>query len=166
MSIPPDQLLPQEEVRYATTLHWAVFLRPLSIVTLFVYGIYLRATHAYVVTNRRVVVREGWWTRNTLELLLNKVETVEVHQDVFGRLFGYGIVEICGTGGTNERFHGISDPLAFRRAVHEAADGLQGHAAPARTTAQRLADLGALRDAGTITEDEYAATRARILDEV
>jgi uncharacterized membrane protein YdbT with pleckstrin-like domain len=166
MSIPRDQLLPHEEIRYATTLHWAVFLRLSSLLTLTLYGWYLRATHAYVVTSRRVVVREGWWSRETLELLLNKVETVEVEQDFWGRLFGYGVVEVCGTGGTHERFHGISDPLAFRRAVHEAADALQSAPAPERPTAQRLADLDALRSAGTITEAEYAETRARILDEV
>jgi uncharacterized membrane protein YdbT with pleckstrin-like domain len=45
------------------------------------------------------------------------VESVQVDQDVFGRLFGYGAITVIGTGGTKEPFTMIDNPQQFRRMV-------------------------------------------------
>jgi hypothetical protein len=42
-----------------------------------------------------------------------------------GRIFGYGAIVVVGTGGTQERFPDIANPLGFRKAVNEATEGLQ-----------------------------------------
>ena len=72
-------------------------------------------TTEFAVTNRRVIAKHGFIRRHTLELYLNKVESVGVHQTVFGRLMGYGTLVINGTGGTRESFMPILDPLAVKR---------------------------------------------------
>lgn len=71
----------------------------------------------FAVTNRRVIVKVGLISRRTIEINMSKVESVEVNQDVFARLFNYGTIVVIGTGGTKEPFDLIADPLAFRRAV-------------------------------------------------
>src|SRR3990167_7818021 len=71
-------------------------------------------TSEYGVTNKRVVIKVGWIERKSLELLLDKVEGVLVDQTIFGRIFDYGTITIIGTGGTNDRFPYIPDPLLFR----------------------------------------------------
>jgi uncharacterized membrane protein YdbT with pleckstrin-like domain len=69
------------------------------------------------VTNKRVIIKVGYLTKRTIELFLSKVESVEVEQTLGGRMFGYGSITVRGTGGTNEPFNHVADPLEFRRQV-------------------------------------------------
>jgi uncharacterized membrane protein YdbT with pleckstrin-like domain len=75
------------------------------------------ATSEFAVTNKRVIVKVGLIHRHTLELVLAKIETVGVDQSIPGRLFNYGTIIVTGTGGTQEPFKDIADPLAFRKQV-------------------------------------------------
>jgi uncharacterized membrane protein YdbT with pleckstrin-like domain len=59
----------------------------------------------------------GYLTKRTIELFLSKVESVEVEQTLGGRMLGYGSITVRGTGGTNEPFNHVADPLEFRRQV-------------------------------------------------
>lgn len=79
-----------------------------------------KATSEFAVTSDRVVIKTGLLTRNTIEIQLSKVESVQVSQDIFGRLLNYGTITVAGTGGTHEPFTLIDDPLAFRRAIQPA----------------------------------------------
>ena len=69
------------------------------------------------VTNKRVIIKVGYLTKRTIELFLSKVESVEVEQTLGGRMLGYGSITVRGTGGTNEPFNHVADPLEFRRQV-------------------------------------------------
>jgi uncharacterized membrane protein YdbT with pleckstrin-like domain len=71
------------------------------------------------VTNRRVVVKTGLASRKTIEMLLNKVESIEVNETGMGRVLGYGSIVLIGTGGTSEAFHLIAKPLEFRNHVQQ-----------------------------------------------
>jgi uncharacterized membrane protein YdbT with pleckstrin-like domain len=51
--------------------------------------------------------------------LLNKVESIQVNQDILGRILGYGSITVSGTGGTKDPFHKIDAPLEFRKKVQE-----------------------------------------------
>ena len=62
--------------------------------------------------------------RKTIEMLLNKIETIEVNETVFGRTLGYGTIVVIGTGGTPEPFDRISHPLEFRSRVQQQIEGL------------------------------------------
>ncbi len=71
----------------------------------------------FVVTNKRVIVKVGLIQRQTLELVLAKVETIGVEQSVLGRILNYGTIIVTGTGGTKEPFKDIARPLQFREQV-------------------------------------------------
>ena len=73
----------------------------------------------FLITNRRVATRTGIIQKNSQETLLEKVETVGVHQDIFGRLLNYGTVTVIGTGGSHDVFKRIAHPLELRRVLHE-----------------------------------------------
>lgn len=84
------------------------------------------------VTTRRVVVKQGLANRKTIEMLLNKIETIEVSEPMAGRMLGYGSIAIVGTGGTSEPFHRIAHPLQFRSEVQQQLEKLSaGPAVPA-----------------------------------
>jgi uncharacterized membrane protein YdbT with pleckstrin-like domain len=80
-------------------------------------GYLRRSTTELAVTNRRVVFKRGLIRRHTIEMNMDKVESVDVDQSISGRLFGYGTVTIRGTGGGLEPLRNISDPLTFRNHV-------------------------------------------------
>ena len=73
-----------------------------------------------------LVIRVGVFTTRSQELLPSKIEGVGVEQTMWGKLFGYGDIEVTGSGGTRERFAAIQAPLEFRRAIQEATDGHAG----------------------------------------
>jgi uncharacterized membrane protein YdbT with pleckstrin-like domain len=71
------------------------------------------------VTNRRVVVKTGLVRRRTIEMLLNKVESIEVQETTWGRILGYGTIVVVGSGGSTEPFPRISHPLRFRSLLQQ-----------------------------------------------
>jgi len=73
-----------------------------------------RATTELVVTDRRVILKRGIFSRQTIEMNRAKVESVDVDQTVMGRIMGYGTVIVRGTGGGLEPIRNIAHPLAFR----------------------------------------------------
>lgn len=78
------------------------------------------------VTNRRVVIKTGLVGRRTVELMLNKVESIEVKETAFGRMLGYGTIVVIGTGGTPEPFYKVAHPLQFRSQVQQQIEKLPG----------------------------------------
>jgi len=87
-------------------------------------GIMLRNATEMAVTNRRVVIKTGLVSRKTIEMLLNKVESIEVRETPVGRMLGYGTIVVIGTGGTPEPFHKVAHPLEFRSQVQQQIETL------------------------------------------
>jgi len=77
----------------------------------------------FAITNKRVVIKVGFIHRKTLEMVLTKVETIRVDQSILGRVLNYGTIVVTGTGGTNEPFTSIANPLEFRRQVQARTAG-------------------------------------------
>jgi uncharacterized membrane protein YdbT with pleckstrin-like domain len=128
-----DNLMAGERVTHRTRLHWTAFVSLKALLTLFIAPLVARATSEFAVTNRRVIIKVGLVSRKTVELNLEKVESIGVEQTILGRLLGHGTIVVVGTGGTKEPFRGIADPMGFRRAVNEATEALRvrgGAAAP------------------------------------
>jgi len=82
-------------------------------------GIMYRSSTEMAVTNKRVIMKTGFVSRRSVELVLSKIESVTVDQNLLGRIFGYGTITIRGTGGTPETFVKISHPLELRQHVQE-----------------------------------------------
>lgn len=73
-----------------------------------------RISTELAVTTKRVIYKSGLLQRHTMEMNLSKVESVLVGQSVCGRIFGYGQVELKGTGASAAPMPMIADPLRFR----------------------------------------------------
>jgi uncharacterized membrane protein YdbT with pleckstrin-like domain len=127
-----NTLLPGEEIIFETKYHWLIyFLGPigifLSLITIgwflvviviaFPFIFMLRTTSEFAVTNKRVIIKSGWIARRTVEMMLSKVESLDVNQGLIGRWCDYGSITIRGTGGTREKFSMVEQPLLLRRAV-------------------------------------------------
>lgn len=134
-------LNPNEYVVYYTRLHWMIFLGFGNILYLIVWillwpliPIFLLValisylTSEFAVTNQRVLIKIGWLRRKSLELLLTKVESIQVEQGLLGRIVNNGTIVITGTGGTKEQFKNIRAPFEFRKQLQQQADSVQGMA--------------------------------------
>lgn len=97
-------------------------------------GIVRRNTTEMAVTNRRVVIKTGLTSRKTIEMMLNKVESIEVTETASGRMLGYGSIVVIGTGGTPEPFHNMSRPLEFRSQVQQQIEKLPTSGTPTKTS--------------------------------
>ena len=76
-----------------------------------------RWTTEIAVTDRRVIYKTGFVRRNTTEMHMDKVESVEVKQSVLGRILNYGDVEIRGVGTGFEPLRLIAAPLELRNHI-------------------------------------------------
>ena len=79
-------------------------------------------TTELAITSKRVIAKFGFISRRTVELNINRVESIQVDQGILGRIFNYGTLVISGAGDPQAPIPGISDPMAFRRAFIEAQD--------------------------------------------
>jgi membrane protein YdbS with pleckstrin-like domain len=76
-----------------------------------------RWTTEVAVTDRRIIYKTGFIKRRTVEMHMDKVESVDVDQTILGRLLNYGDITIRGTGETMERLGMIEAPIEFRNHV-------------------------------------------------
>ena len=110
-----SNLIRDEHIAYETRLHWIVFFSLKALLTLFIAPLIARATSEFAITNKRIIIKVGLISRHTLEMNLSKVESVIVDQSIWGRILGYGSITVIGTGGTNEPFTHIANPMEFRK---------------------------------------------------
>lgn len=74
-------------------------------------------TTEMAVTNRRVIYKNGLIWRQTNEMNMDKVESVQVEQSILGRVLDYGNVTILGTGAGFETMHIIGSPIELRNSI-------------------------------------------------
>ncbi len=142
MSYLKHVLQPGETIRYQGSVHWVLYLPALLLalvglvagafgppglvvaaicfaiaIVLALRAWFIRWTTEIAVTNLRVIYAQGFIERRSVEVHMDKIESVDVNQSVLGRLFNYGDVTIHGTGTTLEPFRGIDRPIDFRNQV-------------------------------------------------
>ena len=73
-----------------------------------------RWTTEIAITNRRIILKRGFIRRHTIEINMDKVESVDVNQSILGRILNYGSVTVRGVGEGAETIDMIASPLDFR----------------------------------------------------
>lgn len=78
---------------------------------------FLQWTTETVVTDKRIIHKHGFIARDTKEMNITKVETVDVLQTFWGRILDYGTVRAVGTGATWETLPQMASPLQLRNTI-------------------------------------------------
>jgi uncharacterized membrane protein YdbT with pleckstrin-like domain len=76
-----------------------------------------RVTTEIAVTDRRIIYKRGFIRRYTVEMHMDKVESVDVDQSILGRMLDYGDVIIHGTGSGLEPLSYVDHPLELRNHI-------------------------------------------------
>ena len=152
MSYINKQLLAGEEVVFETKKHKIIFFYPV-VLTLFMLAFgfpYMQAneilqplqwipglltlilwaymgilykTSVFVVTNKRVIMREGFFNKHVIELRISTISQVNVQQGLMGQLLNYGTVSL-NSFGTFDAFDMLAKPDGFQREVNRQLDKL------------------------------------------
>jgi uncharacterized membrane protein YdbT with pleckstrin-like domain len=140
-------------------------------------------TSYFVVTTDRLIHREGWIAKRSMEIPLEAINDVRFRQTVFERIIKAGtlIVQSASESG-REEFRAIRNPEEVQRTIYhqgelnqkrmfqpgaaarQASMG-QAPATPpmAPSTVTELERLADLRAKGVLTEAEFQAQKAKIL---
>ena len=78
---------------------------------------FVQWTTEIAVTDRRIIYKEGFVRRSTVEMHMDKVESVDVEQTIMGRLLDYGTVTVKGVGTGFEPLKMIAAPLDLRNHI-------------------------------------------------
>jgi uncharacterized membrane protein YdbT with pleckstrin-like domain len=144
MSYIEENLLNGEKVLHKGRVHWWAWGKGLAIVltgflvgaqgepmpfwggmiglfglVLLVRGLVTVWTTELAVTDKRVIAKFGLISRETIELVHQKVEGLSVSQSILGRLLGFGTITVNGTGSGKTPVPHITQPLVFRRKALE-----------------------------------------------
>lgn len=76
-------------------------------------------TSEIVLTNKRIVTKTGLIQREVNEVNLEKVESFNINQNIFQRIFNIGNIEVHGVGKTSIIINNIVNPLEFKKASME-----------------------------------------------
>jgi len=143
-------LMAGEKIVHRARIHWNGYLGPAAVAAalaaagvffqslMVTFGVaavvclpWLLAVHVgrlsseFAVTNRRIVIKAGVFGRNSTEILLDRIEGVQVVQTVVDCLLDRGTLIFTGTGGNRVEVKNIHRPQEFRRGVQVGIEDLE-----------------------------------------
>ena len=137
------------------------------------------ATSNFAVTSDRIIHREGFIAKRTMEIPLEAINDIRFSQSIFERMVGAGdlVIESASEFGRNV-FANIRSPEAVQRTIYEEGErnkermyqGREGAAAApsppqAPSVTSELERLAQLHDKGVLTDAEFQNQKRRILGE-
>jgi uncharacterized membrane protein YdbT with pleckstrin-like domain len=126
------------------------------------------ASTNFVVTSDRVIYRSGVFAKRGVEIPLERVNNVLFNQSVFERMLGAGdlMIESGGLEG-QQQFTDIKNPDQVQRLIHGQIDARQtrGFRGESSDVASQLEKLEGMLQRGTLSPDEFAREKRRLLGE-
>lgn len=125
----------------------------------------------YVLTNERLIVRRGVISRSGIEIPLENINDVRFSQKVLERAMRFGDVTIESAGELGQSvLHDIPNPESFQSQLYTAREErammLGGGAAGPRDAVAQLESLAKLHEQGVLSDEEFAAKKQRLLDQM
>ena len=131
----------------------------------------------FVVTSRRVIYRSGVISKRGVEIPLERINNINFHQRLIDRLIGAGDLDIESAGKDGQsHFDFIRHPDGVQHEIYrqmetrnmpvamvQQAPAVVAPQQPSAGVPEQIEQLARLRDAGHITEAEFAAKKAELL---
>ena len=130
-------------------------------------------TTQHVVTNERVIHRQGFVAKHGKEIPHEMINTVAFNQTVFERMVGSGDVVIESAGEQGQTlYRDIPKPEQLQTLIYKAREdrmftiqrgGEAGRPGEAKSLAEQLQILSQLHDDGKLSADEFNLQKAKLL---
>lgn len=141
-------MLPDEKILYRTKKHYIVFLQPalwacgalffllnaspyvvkagwvFAAIAFFSWlNAYVNyAVSEYAITNKRLIMCEGFFIKHTNDTRLATISNLNVDQTLFGQILNYGVLIIKTYGGDDDPFMDIPKPFEFKNCLQMQLD--------------------------------------------
>ncbi|MEO5885624.1 MAG: PH domain-containing protein [Candidatus Limnocylindrales bacterium] len=113
--------LDQQRGTLGTAMSWASAALILGGLAVLGWHLLRFLNQEYVLTNRRVIQVAGVLNKTSTDSSLEKINDARLSQSVFGRIFGFGDLDILTAAETGvERFRMIRGPIEFKKAMLDA----------------------------------------------
>ena len=99
------------------TMIWGIVI----LIMCFIIAFIRVKTTELALTNKRVIAKFGFISRDSVDLRLEKVESLSFSQDILGRIFNFGYIVINGAGNKTP-IPFISKPIEFKKAFENFLD--------------------------------------------
>lgn len=158
MSYIDQNLLPDEQIIYRTKKHYIIFIvpacwiiaavfflinanqfvlmfAPVAAICALLTGSYQLldyVTSEFAVTNKRIMMKEGFFFRHSNELRLATISNVTVNQSLLARILRYGTIIVSPFGSDTDTFSNIADPYQFQRQAQIQLDKIMPMSPPGR----------------------------------
>ncbi|MDR2576293.1 MAG: PH domain-containing protein [Treponema sp.] len=104
-----------DDLRYV--ISYAFLAAVLAVLVVFICRIFQYLCVQYGVTNKRLIIKKGVLRIFTTEIPIDRIETVNCIQGLFGMMFNYGTIRVSGIGGSMPVFRMVCRPYALRRKI-------------------------------------------------
>jgi membrane protein YdbS with pleckstrin-like domain len=154
-----------------TTLDWLKYALA-ALLVLAVLWLLVRyakwATTSLVLTNHRLVHRSGVLAKSGREIPLDHINDISYKQRIFERMIGAGdvVIESAGERG-QEVFANLPKPGRIQNEIYRQIEGAKQQAGGGRAVLsipEQIEKLDELRKRGVISEQEFAAKKADLLN--
>jgi uncharacterized membrane protein YdbT with pleckstrin-like domain len=71
------------------------------------------------IKKNRIILQTGWLVRQTMDIPLTKIESLDIRQNILGSILNYGDLLIIGTGGSRAVMPHLNKPLTCRRHIEQ-----------------------------------------------
>lgn len=106
-------------------IFWGIFLGIFTIIGFLVMvpAIFRIMTTEIAITDKRIILKTGFISREVLELRLRQVEGITVNRSITGRILGFGDITVRGYSSIMT-VKGIATPEQYRRKFFESEDAI------------------------------------------
>ncbi|MDR1694964.1 MAG: PH domain-containing protein [Lactobacillaceae bacterium] len=109
---------------YATTLPYPTIIPFIVLLIITIYKYFVVAVIEMALTNKRVIRKTGVIWVKSEELLLSRVESIEIKQTVIGRILNYGTITFSGTGTSKVKLRMVRSPRQVKREIENYFGGV------------------------------------------
>jgi membrane protein YdbS with pleckstrin-like domain len=138
----------ENNIEYQARLHWIIFLWPVVFllclpyfsakleyllrIPSFIFYVLLLVDllwiglvfltylcSSLVIKKKQVILCTGIVIRQTIDIPMMKIESIDIRQTILGSLLQYGSLVITGTGGTRQVIDYLNKPLTCRRYIEQ-----------------------------------------------
>ncbi len=81
-------------------------------------------------TNKRILMREGFFFKHTNEMRLSTIANIAVNQSLLGQMLNYGTVIVHAFGGDPDPFMQMAFPNDFHKHVQQELDKIGNFRGP------------------------------------
>lgn len=124
-----NTLANEEEILGQLTITKLQYLMPVVLcfiligIPLVLWVFIVRRTTEMAYTNKRVIIKTGIISRDTDEVRVDRIESIDIKQSILGRIFGFGTIFITGTGGKIIALENVTKVIEMRKAMVSLSDG-------------------------------------------